>query len=486
LEVLGTQTVVESTISDADHWLISPSTGTTTALEINPDTAVNFTVDIVKIKAEHNGADVFRIGPDGKVYFQYGQVSDRLVFNDQTVTGETVAGATPGTYNLKHIQLVPGSVTFTGTVGGNAAVEGTDYTINYAKGTVTLINAFDSNPTIDYTYHPAVDGRNVAADGAKLDAHIAGSDYKHNANVIVYNNTTSGLSATDVQAAIDELATSTGSTAGALQSEVDAIEAAVGLNADGTLNGFTGANYIATSTTYRDALFTLDTQAKTNADGLAQEITDRQTADTAIRNDFASTTAGKGASLVGISDTLTNAPTATQVEAALEGLDDAITAANSDISDLVAALGASDLAGINYSTNNFVTDATSLVQAVSDLDSALYTFQNDLASTTANKGATLVGVSGTFSNSSGTNVEQILEDFDVAISNAGKRYEYVATVAGTTFTITHNLGYKYVNVTVYDQSDDQVIIPNSIKAIDTNTVEITFTADVAPVVKIVA
>jgi hypothetical protein len=43
-----------------------------------------------------------------------------------------------------------------------------------------------------------------------------------------------------------------------------------------------------------------------------------------------------------------------------------------------------------------------------------------------------------------------------------------------------------VNVTVYDQSDDQVIIPNSIKAIDTNTVEITFTADVAPVVKIVA
>lgn len=56
-----------------------------------------------------------------------------------------------------------------------------------------------------------------------------------------------------------------------------------------------------------------------------------------------------------------------------------------------------------------------------------------------------------------------------------KQIQYIdnINVANTTWIVSHNLGQKYVNVTVYDSSD-AVIIPESITATDANTTTITF------------
>jgi len=484
LEVLGNTSVVESQITDADHWLISPASGTTIGLEINPDEGVTFTTDIVRVRPSHDGPICFRIGPDGMVYVCKGTVTDYLVFPDQTVTGQSLGGNTAGEYDLGH-KFVSDVVVKDGT---NTLTEGTDYTVDYENGKITLLHDTTNVPTVDYKYHPSVDGRNIAADGAKLDAHIAGTDYKHNANVIVYDNSTSGLSATDVQAALDELASRTAGQAADIQSELDNVEASVGLNADGTLPEWgTDVNYIGSTTTVIDAVKVLDGQVKTNADNLAQEIADRQAGDQAIRDDLASTQAGKGANLVGITASLNNATGASTVEAALEGLDAAISNNASDISDLINVIGAGELANVDFASNNFITDGTNLISNISILDQALKTYMDNIASTQAGKGANLVGVTASFANApDATTVEGVLEAFDTAISNAGKRYEFVASAADTEFVVNHNLGYLYVNVTVYDADTNEVIIPDSIQVIDSANVKVTFTQPVRAAIKIVA
>lgn len=55
----------------------------------------------------------------------------------------------------------------------------------------------------------------------------------------------------------------------AMQTEVDAIETSVGLNADGTFTAPASANYIKTAASVKDAAVALDTQIKTNSDAIA-------------------------------------------------------------------------------------------------------------------------------------------------------------------------------------------------------------------------
>jgi hypothetical protein len=106
----------------------------------------------------------------------------------------------------------------------------------------------------------------------------------------------------------------------------------------------------------------------TNATAISNEVTARIAADTAIRNDLASTSLNFGASLVGIHDTA-NYFTSTTVEGALAELAVADASNNSAITDLQAAVGSSTgLAGLNYTSNNVVTDSTSLLGAISAID----------------------------------------------------------------------------------------------------------------------
>jgi hypothetical protein len=83
----------------------------------------------------------------------------------------------------------------------------------------------------------------------------------------------------------------------------------------------------------------------------------------------------------------------------------------------------------------------------------------------------------------GVNTAEIRFDYAQAgyavMSNGGGLYitgstsELSQSIAAVTWSFTHNLNSKYVNFTVYD-SNDYVIIPANIKAIDSNSAELYF------------
>ena len=60
------------------------------------------------------------------------------------------------------------------------------------------------------------------------------------------------------------------------------------------------------------------------------------------------------------------------------------------------------------------------------------------------------------------------------ISNlSGDRYLYTQSTTASVWTITHGLNYKYVNVNIYDSSDE-MLLPQIVKATDANTTTLTF------------
>ncbi len=89
--------------------------------------------------------------------------------------------------------------------------------------------------------------------------------HTHKAAAITFSNTASALAATTVQGAIDEVEgrlDSAESAAGNLLAEVNLVEAAVGLNTDGTLAAFSGTNYLDATSTIKAAEIALDTAVK--------------------------------------------------------------------------------------------------------------------------------------------------------------------------------------------------------------------------------
>ena len=60
----------------------------------------------------------------------------------------------------------------------------------------------------------------------------------------------------------------------------------------------------------------------------------------------------------------------------------------------------------------------------------------------------------------------------------GQKYLHAQTVAATTWTVSHNFNYQYVNVDVYD-GNDQIVIPTSITATDSDTITLTFSSAVS-------
>lgn len=80
----------------------------------------------------------------------------------------------------------------------------------------------------------------------------------------------------------------------AIQSELDASQAAAGLNADGSLAAFEAANYIGASTTLRQAAVALDAQAKVATDAIAAEATRATEAEGDIQAELDQTQNGAG------------------------------------------------------------------------------------------------------------------------------------------------------------------------------------------------
>ncbi len=101
----------------------------------------------------------------------------------------------------------------------------------------------------------------------------------------------------DTQVKINSDAISTKASASSvsdLQTEVNLIETAVGLNIDGSYSAHVGSNYLDTSTSIKDALTDLDNQIKLNEDAISQEIIDRASADSSIQSELDASQLGAG------------------------------------------------------------------------------------------------------------------------------------------------------------------------------------------------
>lgn len=161
-------------------------------------------------------------------------------------------------------------------------------------------------------------------------------------------NTTDGVYRGRIDGVTVDFAT--GGDANAIQAELDATQAGAGLNTDGSLAAFTGANYIAASATLRAALVALDAQAKTDADALASEVTARTDADTTLTTNLATEVTNR-----------TNADTALQGD-----IDDEIARATAAEGVLTTDLATEVQARIDGDA----ASATALADAVADLETA--------------------------------------------------------------------------------------------------------------------
>lgn len=172
----------------------------------------------------------------------------------------------------------------------------------------------------------------------------------------------------------------------AIQAELDASQTGAGLEADGTFVAVVEANYVNTATSLKDADMILDTQLKTVSDGLAQEIADRASEDTAIRS-------GAGLLVTGAMpdvSTSTYLQDATSIFGAVVDLDSAVNAglikAAADTSNVVSQLnsnkfsyvsaGESLVHSIQHNMNAPIVDITVWIQREDGK------FYNDLAMVT--------------------------------------------------------------------------------------------------------
>ena len=83
----------------------------------------------------------------------------------------------------------------------------------------------------------------------------------------------------EVQTELDNADSAINDAVSGVQAELDATQAGAGLGTDGAYTANASANYIAAATSLTDADNKLDAQVKANADALAQEVIDRETAD---------------------------------------------------------------------------------------------------------------------------------------------------------------------------------------------------------------
>lgn len=103
----------------------------------------------------------------------------------------------------------------------------------------------------------------VVADGTSLTVSASG--------VKVSDDLTTEIGA--LRTDLTDEASTRGTADDALQAELDATQDGAGLAADGSLDAFTGANYVSAAESLRAAVVFLDTQAKANADAVADANT---------------------------------------------------------------------------------------------------------------------------------------------------------------------------------------------------------------------
>jgi hypothetical protein len=155
-------------------------------------------------------------------------------------------------------------------------------------------------------------------------SQLAASTAGDGSNLVGYEGATGSngqfsITAGSVKAALDALTSEVDSSAQAIsdigtgsladiQTEIDTSQTGAGLETDGQYVADGTTNYITTATSLKNADKLIDAQVKVNADALAQEVTDRTTADSTIQSELDASQLGAGLSEAGayVSDGTTN------------------------------------------------------------------------------------------------------------------------------------------------------------------------------------
>lgn len=239
-----------------------------------------------------------------------------------------------------------------------------------------------------------------------------------------------------------------------LHNELDASQTGAGLEVTGAYNSNTTANYINTAISLKDADNKLDAQSKVTADGLAQEIIDRQNAASAIQTELDATQTGAGLGTDGAYTANAGAnyvASATSLLNADNVLDSAIktvaTNLNGEISNRQVADAAlqteidSSQTGAGLSTtgdyqaagmSNYISGATSIHNATIILDGRVKVNADDIAQEISDR------------QTSVTNMKN-------AINAKVFKQSYAAA---TVHSVQHNLNTSNVEYTVWIKDTD--------------------------------
>lgn len=238
------------------------------------------------------------------------------------------------------------------------------------------------------------------------------------------------------------------------QNELDAAELGAGLETNGTYAANIGANYIAAATSLKVADNLLDAAVKVNADAIAQEITDRQTAVSNVQTELDATQVGAGLSVTGgyvasaganyISGATSLHNASILLDNAINGVQTSLTneitnrqtADQSIQSELDATQTGAGLASdgdYNAATSaNYIAGATSIHNATVLLDSQLKGVADDLAQEISDRNAAVVNLRNTI------NAKVFKNDY----------------VSALTHSVVHSLATSNVEVMVWVKDDD--------------------------------
>jgi len=226
--------------------------------------------------------------------------------------------------------------------------------ITIAGGTVT--SAITVSPGV------TIDGRDISADGVILDAHLVDASDAHDASAISYINSSSGLTATEIQAAIDELDAATDAH---LADTVDAHDATA-ISYSNATSSLVATDAQAAIDEVEARLDTAQSNITANASGLSDHLADTADAHDATAISYSNATS----SLVA-----TDAQAAIdEVEARLDTAQSNITANASGLSDHLAdTVDAHDATAVSYSNATSGLAATNTQTAIDEVEARVDT-----------------------------------------------------------------------------------------------------------------
>ena len=184
----------------------------------------------------------------------------------------SVDGSSPSTDTAATLQLKLDGATLTKTASG----------VRVASSVITDISTLQSDATsLQSELDATQTGAGLGADGS----------YTANGSTNYLGSATSLVSADEaldaqIKTVADSVAGSITTGISGLQTEVDNVEAAAGLNADGTFSAHSGTNYLDSATTMKEVDAALDTQLATSTAELDSLISD-------VEGDLATETAAR-------------------------------------------------------------------------------------------------------------------------------------------------------------------------------------------------